>query len=304
MSRPRAGSAMLAPGHERGDNAPLEFPELAPRGPMHQRKPLTLLLTLALSLAVTPAAAEPLEYPCVIEPDQVVNVSTALEGVLASMEVSKGDRVEQGQVLARLQSEVEEAAVEQARARVEMRAALRARQARLERARSKYRRAQELSDNQYVSPDELDELASEVAVAELDLLAEREKIDLARLELARVEAQLAMRAIRSPIRGLVTDRLLAPGEFAQAQPILTVARLDPLRVEVVLPASVYGAVREGMTATVLPADPIGGALEAEVVLVEQVIDAASATFGVRLALPNPDYQLPAGLECEVRFPAP
>jgi hypothetical protein len=58
-----------------------------------------------------------------------------------------------------------------------------------------------------------------------------------------------------------------------------------------------------MNATVLPADPVGGRYEAAVTLVEQVIDAASATFGVRLELENPDYALPAGLECEVMFPS-
>jgi hypothetical protein len=40
----------------------------------------------------------------------------------------------------------------------------------------------------------------------------------------------------------------------------------------------------------------------EAVVVDKVFDAASATIGVRLELPNPDYALPAGLKCEVRFP--
>ena len=32
-----------------------------------------------------------------------------------------------------------------------------------------------------------------------------------------------------------------------------------------------------------------------------MIDPASNTFGVRLELPNPDYRLPSGLKCTVRF---
>ena len=97
------------------------------------------------------------------------------------------------------------------------------------------------------------------------------------------------------------QRFLTGGEFAQAQPILTLAQLDPLHVEVVLPVSVYGTIEAGAPAEVRPADPVGGVYEARVKLVEQVIDAASATFGVRLELPNADYVLPAGLECRVRF---
>jgi hypothetical protein len=38
-----------------------------------------------------------------------------------------------------------------------------------------------------------------------------------------------------------------------------------------------------------------------VTVVDRVVDAASSTFGVRLELANPDYRLPAGLKCRVRF---
>jgi len=40
---------------------------------------------------------------------------------------------------------------------------------------------------------------------------------------------------------------------------------------------------------------------AAVGIVDRVIDPASNTFGVRLELPNPDYRLPVGLKCTVRF---
>ena len=40
---------------------------------------------------------------------------------------------------------------------------------------------------------------------------------------------------------------------------------------------------------------------ATVAIVDRVIDPASNTFGVRLKLPNPDYRLPSGLQCQVRF---
>jgi len=46
---------------------------------------------------------------------------------------------------------------------------------------------------------------------------------------------------------------------------------------------------------------IGGTYAATVTVVDRVLDAASGTFGVRLTLPNPDLQLPAGIRCKVRF---
>jgi multidrug efflux pump subunit AcrA (membrane-fusion protein) len=36
-------------------------------------------------------------------------------------------------------------------------------------------------------------------------------------------------------------------------------------------------------------------------MVDGVVDAASATFGVRLELPNPDHEVLAGLACKVEF---
>ena len=40
---------------------------------------------------------------------------------------------------------------------------------------------------------------------------------------------------------------------------------------------------------------------ATVTVVDRVLDAASGTFGVRLALPNPDLLLPAGIRCKISF---
>jgi multidrug efflux pump subunit AcrA (membrane-fusion protein) len=47
--------------------------------------------------------------------------------------------------------------------------------------------------------------------------------------------------------------------------------------------------------------PLGQARNAEVAIVDPLIDGPSGTFGARLLLPNPDHDLPAGLRCQVRF---
>jgi len=46
---------------------------------------------------------------------------------------------------------------------------------------------------------------------------------------------------------------------------------------------------------------VKGPRQARVVIVDHVVDAASATFGIRLELPNPDNRIPAGIRCRVRF---
>jgi len=257
----------------------------------------------AVALLLVAGAARGADwFPCLVEPYSTVQISTAVAAVVEDIRVSKGEPVEAGQIIATLDSEVERAALEYAEARKEFDAAIEARRARLELSRRKLERAEGLVEKNYITETEFDEMQADVRVAEHELEEALEERRLARLEVPRARAEYEKRVLRSPIDGIVVERLLEPGEFAQAQPIMRLAQLDPLRVEVVLPVSRYGSVRAGDAAIVrLPDPPIGGEYEAEVTVVEQVIDAGSATFGVRLEMPNPRFDLPAGLECEVRF---
>ncbi len=126
--------------------------------------------------------------------------------------------------------------------------------------------------------------------------------NLANLELRRASAEIERRMIKSPITGVVLERSLHPGEFAKQDPILKLAQLDPLRVEVFAPVALLGKITVGMEAQVFPEKPVGGTYQATVTVTDKVVDAASGTFGVRLELPNKDYALPAGLKCRVKFP--
>jgi RND family efflux transporter MFP subunit len=230
-----------------------------------------------------------------------VDLSTAVEGVIDIVSVRKGDIVEEGQVVAVLESEVERALVAQAKARVEMTSTIRAREVSLARSQEKHERAVKLSSRKFVSPDELDELRSAEDLALLELESERETQKLAEIDLKRAQAQLEEHYIRSPINGVVVQRHLGPGEFAQAQPIVGIAQLDPLNVEAILPGDLHGMVQEGALARVSIPGLQRRTIEAPVTIVEKVIDAASGTFGVRIELPNPGYAIPAGLECSVEI---
>ena len=118
----------------------------------------------------------------------------------------------------------------------------------------------------------------------------------------RAEEVVRQRQLRSPLDGVVVERLLLPGEYRNEQsPILTLAQIDPLRVEVFVPTSHYGRIRTGSIAKVHPEQPLGGEYEATVKVVDRVLDAASGTFGVRLELPNPTLSIPAGIRCRVVF---
>ena len=186
-------------------------------------------------------------------------------------------------------------------ARAELESAIKSNQVRLEFGVRRYDRTVEVFRKDLVPLKEMDEAETAKILADLGLLEAHENRRMAELELQRATVAVGLRTIRSPVRGVVTERVLSAGEFAGQAPILKVARIDPLRVEVFVPVALFGKVAVGMRAHVMPESPVGGARIAEVTIVDRVIDAASGTFGVRLALPNRDLRLPAGLKCKVRF---
>ena len=128
------------------------------------------------------------------------------------------------------------------------------------------------------------------------------ELEFSRLDLDRSRAALSLRTIESPVTGLVMRRGLAAGEYVhQEASIATLAELDPLHVEVFLPSGLFPRLSVGMTATVRPAPPIGGAYPAEVTVIDRVFDATSNTVGLRLSLPNPGSRIPGGQRCSVEF---
>src|SRR5262249_39243113 len=148
----------------------------------------------------------------------------------------------------------------------------------------------------------VEEADAEVQIAEQQLKEAQLNRELARLDVLHAEEVVSQRLLRSPIDGVVVERLLVPGEYRNDQsPVLTLAQVDPLRVEVFVPTAYFGQIRVGSKAEVRPEQPIGGIHIATVTVVDHVLDAASGTFGVRLALPNPQLVLPAGLHCKVAF---
>ena len=247
------------------------------------------------------AGAHSAELECLIEPYVVVNIGSAVSGLLDTVPVDRGDLVKKGQILATLESSVETAAVEAFRARATMESPIMANLARLELSSRKHLRDEGMFQRSLIPADKMDETETGKRLAELSVLEAADAKRLAELELRRAEAEVARRTIRSPINGVVVERLLSSGEFVNENAILKLAQLDPLRVEVFVPVARLGEIAVGMRAQVMPEAPVGGVHEARVTVVNRVVDAASGTFGVRLDLANRNYQLPAGLKCHIRF---
>jgi len=257
---------------------------------------LCLLLACGNALAVDLSQAD-----CVIEPHVSIDLSTSVDGIVEEVMVDRGDIVHAGDLLVKLESGVEAASVEQARLRTDQMAQIELAEGRLIFARKKQDRTAQLYTDNAVSEFTRDEVILEVQTAELEVKLAIENRERAKLELGRALEILKLRTIRSPIDGVVVERLVAKGEAIGEQQtvLMRLVQIDPLNVELVVPASEFGSIETGMTLTVEPGFPVEGTHSAEIIIIDPIIDASSGTFGVRATLPNPDYKIPAGLICQV-----
>jgi RND family efflux transporter MFP subunit len=266
---------------------------------------ILVCLLAAGGIAAAFAAERPSEtFDCLIEARQSIDLRSSVDGVIDKLYVRRGDKVRKGQLVATLQSGPERAALELARSRASMVGEIRSAEAKVDLAKKKWLRAEELLRKTFVSVNARDEAQAEYKLAIEQLRAATENQKLAQLDVARAEEVLEQRSIRSPINGVVVDVLLRPGDLMssnQKDPIMKLVEVDPLNVELVLPVSQFGRIKAGQRAIVLPEQPVGGRHAASVEIVDPVVDAASGTFGVRLRLPNPGYRIPAGIKCRVQF---
>lgn len=261
---------------------------------------MRLAAICCIGLASTAAAQE--RHDCIMDPSLVVEVGSAIDGLLDEVFVTRGDDIAKGQLIARLDGRVQEAALAYAQELAQSGSTVEIAQNRLNLAQLEVERAEELLSRDLVADAVVQTLRSNASEAALQL--QQAEIDqrLAALEQARVEAQLAQRDIISPIDGIVITRMMSPGEYVYSQaPVAQLAQTDPIHVEVFLPTELYETITKGGIGQVFPAAPVGGQYEAEIIAIDRVFDAASDTFGVRLALENPDGALPTGLDCQVMF---
>lgn len=214
------------------------------------------------------------DMECLLEPYLVANVGSPVEGTLSAVLVDRGASVKKGQVVARLNSSVENATVKLRAAQEEF-------------GERKVQRNEELFKKELISASEKDEMVTQTRLAALERKQQQEILNL--------------RTITSPLNGVVVERFLSPGDHISQEKILKLAQIDPLNVEVIVPVELFGAISNGMKGTVKLGAMINGSHTATVKVVDRVIDAASGTFGVRLELPNPGNKIPAGIRCNVRF---
>jgi HlyD family secretion protein len=184
-----------------------------------------------------------------------VEVGSEISGLVETVTVGANDRVEQGQVLAQLDTDRLRADVTQAEANLTAaEAAYEQARATLEEQRLKTARTERLADRQYVAPQEVETARAALERAQAATTSRRAQISVAEAALESARTSLRKASIRAPIDGLVLSRSVDPGQAVAASfqtPVLfTLAEdLERMELRVDVDEADVGAVQAGQAAT-------------------------------------------------------
>lgn len=225
-------------------------------------------------------------------PNQDVKVSALVPGRLVEMTVAEGDRVQAGEVLAKLDDRTYHDQLQQAEA-----AAAQAK-ASAENARLARERNENLLERGIVARKDVEDARTQEKVAAEGLKQAEAALELAHLQVSRTR-------ITSPISGRVAKRLVGVGEQVDgtaAQPILEVANLNQVELIGNMPAMYLSRIKAGQSLPVTCEAVPGKTFQGRVVAISPTVDPATNVGLVRIRIPNPDALLRMGMYLSAQVP--
>lgn len=257
-------------------------------------------LTVAIATILSTGPADAAD--CIVNAHSTARIGAPERGVVRAIHFDRGDRVRRGDVIASLESSQEESRYALALLRARNDIAVRTAQKRAEVAELRAERLRKLRKDDFASEADYQEALLEVETARLEEEQASFDQEIAATEADDAKAALERKQVRSPFDGVITQRLASEGElYNEQEPIVTLARTDPLHVETFLPAERLPTIRRGTRVPVILES--GVTVTGTISVIDPVLDAATGTFGVRLTVGNPDATILVGQQCSVDFGA-
>jgi membrane fusion protein, multidrug efflux system len=215
-------------------------------------------------------------------------------GYLNTISVDKGDWVKKGQVLAQIEVPELEQRFDRAKADLQVQ-------------RLTYQRLEQVwkSDPRLVAREDVD-------IAQGKYLAGKAQVD-------ELRALVGYTRIVAPYGGVITGRFVDPGALIKAggtqsaagpaegsshpggaaTPVLSIARIDLMRIYVYAPQGVVGLIKRGMPATLTLRDGTGRSYAGAVTRFASSLDLSTRTMLTEIDIPNPRHELYPGMYANV-----
>jgi RND family efflux transporter MFP subunit len=225
-------------------------------------------------------------------PNQDVRVSSLVPGRVARMMVAEGDRIHDGQVLAKIDDRPFRDQVQQAQAAVDQA------KANLENSRLNLQRNEKLLDRGIAARKDVEDARTQSSVNKALLSQAEAALSLARLNLSRTE-------VRSPLAGMVVKRLLSVGEQVDgtaAQPVFEVASTAEVELFGNVPALYLEKIRVGQALRISTDAYPGKVFRSRIVAISPAVDPATNVGLVRIRIANGAGLLRLGMFLTAQVP--
>ncbi len=227
-----------------------------------------------------------------IIPERETFIGPKVIGRIEEFFADKGDRVEKGRPILRLEQTRFKLSVEEAEA------AYKESVAHLKNMQQKLKRNQELYASQIIDRDMYETIKTETELAQA-------RADIALSRLSQVREDLKDSVLHAPFSGFVVERKMNIGEFYSPQSSQYVFHIvDTARVEI--ETHIFETKKEYITIgknAYITVDALRGKLfEGRISVVNPFIDTSTRRFLVKVEIPNPDFMLEPGMFARVRIP--
>ncbi|MBW8861813.1 MAG: efflux RND transporter periplasmic adaptor subunit [Acidobacteria bacterium] len=256
-----------------------------------------------------------------LSPDQA-RVSSEVAGIIRDVPVQLGTEVRAGDLLVRLEPRELQLALDRAEGQLhqieaqlgidhseaqrppsdDQIASVRQAMANRDDARNTFKRAQQLHDRGLMSQVDFDTADTRVKIAEANYQAAVDNIHAlkATLQDRRAAWELAQKkvndaAIKAPVAGSVSERLVQPGEFIRENtPVATIVQMNPLKLKTAIQEKFAGLIRPGQAVEFAVEAFPGRMFAGKVAYVGPAVDQATRTFAVEALVDNNDRMLKPG----------
>ena len=241
------------------------------------------------------------EFVAQIDAKETVEIRARVQAFLEAQHFTEGTVVNKDQLLFTLDKREYQAKLAQAKAQLEVA------MARLGKTETDERRLKPLAERRAVPQQDYDDAAA-------NLLSAKAGVSAAKSQVEEAELSLSYCTIRSPIKGLIGKRLVAPGNLVgkgEATLLDTVSSIDPIRVNVTISEAEYlkyfgQQQKQGARTTsrsgleLVLADGSVYPYKGKFVIVDRAVDLKTGTLTIISEFPNPQGQLRPGQFGRVR----
>ncbi|MGK9451864.1 efflux RND transporter periplasmic adaptor subunit [Acidithiobacillus caldus] len=247
---------------------------------------------------VQPKTQDVVEYRsflATVAPLQTVTLVPQISGILQTQSFVQGGKVERGQVLFRIDPAQAQASVAQAAAKLAA-----------DEATARYQARLVEQDKPLVAKDFITRQSFEQAVSQAE--AARATVQADRAALAQARLNLGYTVIRAPIAGTIGMALVKPGNLVSANQtqLAVINQVHPIAINFQIPQGLLGAARlaqsEGLAVPVFDEKTGANLATARVQVVDNGVNATTATVSVQAQAPNDNDALWPGQYVEARLP--